>query len=146
MHGDVARRWIGGAIAALWLLSLIVPAAGWGRGPSAIGPGWSLLAIGWLGIFNGQFGWFANLPFILSVPVAIARRQPSTPLFLFACVAIVLPAAQTLGWAEVQTDSGRFPVVIGPGYYLWLTALLAQAAWLFCRALSWRDAGGWTND
>src|SRR3569623_961291 len=109
MQGDIARRWIGGAITALWLLSLVVPAAGWGRGPGAVRPGWSLLAIGRLGIFNGQFGWFANLHFILSLLAAIASRQPSSPRFLVACVAIVVPAVQTLGWTEVQSDSGRFP-------------------------------------
>ena len=146
MQRDVERKWIGGTIASVWLLSLVVPAAGWGHGPGAIGPGWSLLLIGWLGIFNGQFGWFANLPFLLSMPAAIGRRQPPTLLFLFASLAIALPAIQTLGWTDVQTDSGRFPVAIGPGYYLWLVALLAQAVWLFCRALSWRDDGEWAND
>jgi hypothetical protein len=137
MANRVARRWIGGTIACLWLLSLILPAAGWGNGPGAIGPGWSLLSIGWMGFLNMQFGWFANVPFLLSLPSAIGRDRPSTLSFLVAGVAIALPAIQTLGWTEVQTDSGRFPVVIGPGYYLWLTALFAQSMWLISRALSW---------
>ena len=65
------------------------------------------------------------------------RDRPSTVSFLIAGVAIALPAIQTLGWTEVQTDSGRFPVVVGPGYYLWLTALFAQSMWLISRGLSW---------
>ena len=137
MTNRIERRIIGGVLMALWLLSLVVPAAGWGRGAGAIGPGWSLLSIGWIGFLNMQFGWFANLPFLMSMPSAIGRDRPSQPIFLLAAVAIVLPALQTLGWTEVQTDSGRFPVVIGPGYYLWLTALLGQAIWLTSRALSW---------
>ncbi|MEO6215656.1 MAG: hypothetical protein ABIO86_06475 [Sphingomonas sp.] len=138
MENRSARRWIGGTIACLWLLSLVLPAAGWGSGPGAMGRGWSLLLIGWMGFINMQFGWFANVPFLLSMRAAIDRDRPPTRAFLVAGVMIALPAIQTLGWTEVQTDSGRFPVVIGPGYYLWLTALFAQSMWLISRALSAR--------
>jgi len=39
---------------ALWLISLVVPAAGWGKGE--IGIGWQILLLGWVGFLNAQFG------------------------------------------------------------------------------------------
>ncbi len=126
------KPWIGYATALLYLLSLLLPAAGWGNEPP--GPGWGMLVIGWLGFLNGQFGWFANLGFLMSWALVRGRRPPNGALLVFVLILIVLPALQTFAWHEVQTDTGTFPAHVGPGYVLWLAALFIQAGWLIGRA------------
>lgn len=134
MSSRTQRIRIGAVLAALWGLSLIVPATGWG--PDGAAPGLAALLLGWIAIVNLQFGWLANVTFLVSLPLAVLRQRPSPALFLFLSAAVALPALQSLGWQEVFTGSATYPVVTGPGYYLWLTAMFGQALWLAARAAS----------
>ena len=110
---------------ALWLISLVVPAAGWGKGE--IGIGWQILLLGWVGFLNAQFGWLANIAFVCSIPLNMRDRQPSSASQVLLSVGLVFPALQALFWSKVHTDTGEFPVVVGIGYYLWLGAMFCQA-------------------
>ncbi|MDO6415680.1 hypothetical protein Q4F19_14920 [Sphingomonas sp. BIUV-7] len=133
-------RWIGAVPLALWLVSLVTPAAGWGKDPSPE-PGWMILLIGWAGIGNGQFGWFANLVFFASVPIGFGSRTLWRWVGLAFSVLLVATSSQALHWREVHTPDGHFPVVLGPGYHIWLAAMFGQAIWLVANARPWRLSG-----
>ncbi len=113
---------------ALWLISLVVPAAGWGKGE--LGPGWQILFLGWMGILNAQFGWLANIAFVCSIPLIMSDRQPSSTAQFVFNLGLALPTLQALFWAKVHTHQGDYPVDVGVGYYVWLVAMFSQLVFL----------------
>jgi hypothetical protein len=112
---------------ALWLISLVVPAVG---GDNDVGMGWQVLLIGWLGILNAQFGWFANIAFVWSIPIIMNVWQPSSRAQVILSLSLVIPALQTLFWTEIHTHEGNSPVIVLVGYYFWLAAMLSQVVFL----------------
>lgn len=112
---------------ALWLTSLVVPAAGWGKD---VGMGWQILVVGWLGLLNAQFGWLANIAFIFSIPIIMSDREPSSKAQVLLSLGLVIPALQALLWTKVHTHQGDYPVIVNIGYYFWLAAIFSQMVFL----------------
>jgi len=113
---------------ALWLISLVLPAAGWGKGE--MGPGWQILLLGWMGLLNAQFGWVANIAFACSIPPIMSDRQPSSTGQFVLSLGLALPTLQALFWSKVHTDQGDYAVEVGVGYYVWLLAMFIQIIFL----------------
>ena len=89
--------------------------------------GWFFLLMGPLGVFAGQFGWFANPSMLLSI-LPLRKSLKS----VFAILAMVL-AATSLTLTYIPNDiEGNMVCGFKPGLYLWLACpvLLLVAALL----------------
>lgn len=80
--------------------------------------GYSVLAMGWLGIFNLQFAWLGNL----AIAISLIRPSKALSAILTFC------AISALLWHELPTDATtKYIRDFGPGYYAWLFALIGAA-------------------
>ncbi len=123
---------------ALWLGSLALPVAIMGRHIDDIYRGWSILMIGWMGAFVLQFGWFANLAFLLAVGMLAFSRKRTlwASVLTFPLVAATVDA---LFWHEIDGDNGPAQIQsFGVGYYLWFAAMIGAAASLAWCSSRWR--------
>lgn len=118
----------------LWLLSLVLPAAGWGR-LATPEPGWKILLLGWLGMLSLQFGWLGNVAILATSPIVLLDYKPSILIVTLLGVGLLVPGAQAVFWQTVDTDIGRMKVTVGPGYYVWLAAVFFQLLALI--SVSW---------
>jgi hypothetical protein len=109
--------------ALLWLGSLALPVAATGPHPTDFGAGWLILCTGWLGVIVLQFGWFANIAFIIAVVRFLLRR--SGKVGDTAILAVLVPSTlDALLWRQMYGDNGSVPIqVFGVGYYLWFAAM-----------------------
>lgn len=86
------------------------------------------LAFGWLGIFAGVLGWYANVPWIIGLILAAYRKR--IPAILFGVLALPLASTvfQDIG-RELPADEGNVTktaiVHLLPGAYLWFLSLAA---------------------
>jgi hypothetical protein len=116
----------------LWAASLFLPAVGLGK--VADDPGWHILWIGWLGLFDGILSWLANLVLLPSMLISNSIEAARCKIItLFSILVLSVSALQTLWLSDIHTDQGIFPVLYGSGYYLWLSAVLLQATLLSSR-------------
>ena len=111
---------------ALWFISLALPSVGWGKPP--LGFGIQILFLGALGMIYGQFAWLANV-FILP-PIGLIFFDK--PRYLGIFEGIIALSLLWLGWQaihikEITTSDGTFPMMTGPGYYIWLGAVIIQS-------------------
>ena len=88
--------------------------------------GFTTLWMGWMGIFIGQFGWYAN-PFIFfSTILFIFRRWFLSILFTVLSLLISL-STLALFYQEIPGDEANVNklhlVSLGPGYYLWIASM-----------------------
>jgi hypothetical protein len=118
----------------LYGVSLFLPAMIFdhGKRPEDTYPGAAVLVMGWLGLFVGQFGWFANMPWLIAMVGVIARIP------LMAAIPSVLALGISLHTFvlfshEVPRDEGGVNNMIltglGPGAYVWWLALAAPLIW-----------------
>lgn len=97
-----------------------------------------MLAMGWLGPMIGQFGWLANLPWIVAVVLLIFRLW--TPAFILSLLAFLVGfSSLTILHKEMLLDEGgenkAIVLALGPAFYLWMVALVLPA---LAAALGWR--------
>jgi hypothetical protein len=122
------RRLLAGLWLLLWFLSLAAPVANTGHGKDQSWPGWSMLAIGWLGVLTAQFAWFANPIFFAGIShIFTGYAGGMSRLAIF--ILLVPLSADALLWHAIY-GSAAGPVRIlgfGPGYYLWLAAMAGLA-------------------
>lgn len=90
--------------------------------------GFHVLAMGWLGLFAGVLGWYANPFWALGVLFAAYRKR--IPAIL--CGLLALPIASTVFsdiGRELPGDEGNVTktaiVRLLPGAYLWFASLIA---------------------
>jgi hypothetical protein len=127
MFSDACRsqitRLVYVAAFVLFILSLLVPAVSISKdafkhldcADPDMAPGWFLLLIGPLGIFVGQFGWFANPLMLLSaLPIRKSRKS------IIATFAMVLAATSVTLTYFPNDIEGNMVCGFGPGLYLWL--------------------------
>jgi hypothetical protein len=106
--------------------------------------GVQVLAFGWEGIFIGQFAWYANLFWLLSLLLAFFRRWILT---LAATLLAILIALDTLSFfgTKVPLDEGFVNMMIFQsyhvGYYLWMASIVvvgigAMVMWIITRRLT----------
>ena len=120
------------AIAGLWLVSLILPAALAG---DEIVRGFHVLLIGAVGILMLQFAWLANLLLVPAV-ILLALDRGTRRWRIGIAVALVLLALNALTWNRMYYDNSSVPVQWMSGYYVWLAAMALAACALFARAPS----------
>lgn len=129
-HPQVRRRLLWTAL-ALFIASLALPAVSSGqffrddlicRGDVSWARGWSLLLMGLLGPFVGQFEWLANLLMLLAVATAGSSVLMRALCLVSALAALALTAVTPFTFTSVKVDGGVPDIIcsFGPGYYLWL--------------------------
>ena len=109
-----------------WAASLALPVATFGNGQGEIWSGWTVLMLGWLGFFLGQFAWIANFLFAVAL-IMLVRGRPPLVWGMMVGVLTSSLAAHALSWNDVfRTGGGTMPVLsYGPGYDLWIVVTLA---------------------
>ena len=114
---------------ACYALACIFPALNFvnsGNGPDPMN-GLNILLLGWMGVFIGQFAWFAN-PFIaLSALILLFRQWLAAIIAILIGLAISLNTFALFG-QEIPADEANVNkltlVSLGPGYYLWVASML----------------------
>jgi hypothetical protein len=104
-------------------------------------PGVQVLALGWQGVFLGQFAWFANAFWFLSLLLAFFRRWLLALAATFITLVVALDALSFLN-TTVPLDEGFVNTMVFKsyhvGYYFWMasigiTGLGAVVMWLITR-------------
>ena len=126
----------------LWGASLMLPVAITGHTQNDVWLGHEILTIGWLGMLQGQFGWFANIAFFLVLLLPILSRRGATSAYVSsACLAVL--AADALLWHDIYLDSGvKLIQSFGAGYYAWLAAMFGAAGSLVFWTFGGRNGRG----
>ncbi|MBI2262123.1 MAG: hypothetical protein HYU62_10730 [Caulobacterales bacterium] len=122
------ESWVAGGWSLLWCASMVLPVAIVGPDPDNVFPGWLILAMGWMGVTVGQYGWFANvtLPFILLM--SAMKGSPIVIRFIMIAAQLSL-TLHALSWDTMYGDNGSGPIGgFGPGYYLWFVVMIGSAA------------------
>ena len=119
-------RTIAWVLGTAWAASLALPVATFGEAQGELWYGWSVLLLGWLGFFLGQFAWIANALFAAAL-IMLVRGRPPLVWGLMIGVLTSLLAVHALSWTEVyQNGGGTAPVLAyWSGYYLWVLATSA---------------------
>lgn len=138
LPGALPRRpWIMAGLTVLpYAVSLFLPAleleheADWTGG--------SVLMLGWLGPLIGQFGWLANLPWLIALVLLLFRFW--TPAFILSLFAFLVGfSSLMIVHKEMLLDEGGVNKAIvlglGPAFYLWMVVLVLPAV---IAALGWR--------
>lgn len=81
-----------------------------------VGSGIDLLLMGWLGLLVMNFGWLANITYVITL-VLIARN--SNKVFFFACLNVVF----ALSSLTLYLDKSQH-VTLHAGFYLWLASFI----------------------
>jgi hypothetical protein len=128
-HGFVdqmnGRRRLATLWLVLWLASLVFPAVTTGPRPGDVAFGLHILGTGWIGILIYQFGWLANVVFLL-ILVQLYGRHGHNIFDVSLALAMVIPVTQALMWRKIQSG-GPAIQSFGPGYYFWLAAMIGAA-------------------
>lgn len=93
-------------------------------------PNWfenqNILLFGWLAVFVGQVGWFANIPFALNIRSFLRQRLPSRLAVASESVLVASAAAslQPVAGMSLPHNEGYSEAVcfLGVGFWLWLSA------------------------
>lgn len=135
---EPARRpWVlAGLTVLLYAVSLFLPALDLEHETDRTGG--AVLMLGWLGPLINQFGWLANLPWLIAIVLLIFRLW--TPAFILSLFAVLVGLSSlTIVHKEMLLDEGGVNKAIvlglGPAFYLWMVALVLPA---IVAALGWR--------
>ncbi len=102
-----------------------------------------MLALGWQGFFLGQFAWFANLFWLLSLPLVFIRRWI---LALIAALMAILVAHEAFSFfgATIPLDEAFVNTMVfrsyHVGFYFWVASIAvvgigAGLMWLVTRRI-----------
>lgn len=109
----------------LFLVACVTPAMVFDR---ETWPGAQVLALGWQGIFLGQFAWFANPFWLLSLLLVFFRRWILTLGATLLAILIALDALSFLG-TKVPLDEAFVNTMIFQsyhvGFYFWVASITA---------------------
>lgn len=109
-----------------WIASLMLPAAYLTDGDAPAGI--SVLLIGWVGLLMLQPAWLGNLLIWIVLPLVAGTERPWKITLRLCGVAMAICAIGALFWRDLPDDSGPNNVLaFGPGYYLWMTAIVGSA-------------------
>ena len=93
--------------------------------------GVELIAMGWMGLTLGQYGWLANPAVLIALLLAMRGRTSLAIIFSFIAAALGLHTLWLLGH-EIKLGDEPFNTVrvvsLGAGYYVWMTGLLQPLA------------------
>lgn len=103
-----------------------------------------ILLFGWLAVFIGQAGWFANIPFALTITALLRGRVPGRWLVAAHAGLLALGVVSLqprFGMRLPHNEAFSDPVCrIGGGFWLWVAAhvVTIAAAWAVRRGLQKR--------
>ena len=121
------------AVIGLWAASLLLPAVQ--PAQDDIYPGYRMLYLGWMGVFDLQFGWLAN-PLLLLATVLLVIEGASKWLVKSTGVLLGILLLDALTWREMYYDEGTRPLIAYfAGYYCWVVAVGLGAAALIAKPL-----------
>lgn len=110
---------------------------GWDTSFADVYFGYRVLLMGYLGVFVGVFAWFANPLMLLAVLLSMRKRSLASMLLSVGATALALQSTMLEGvpFTESSMDPENLNVVdrLGIGFYLWIGALAAFAAYCFLR-------------
>ena len=110
----------------LFVLACCLPALQMAKG-NEVSFGVHALGMGWLGLFAGVFGWYANPLWGLGVFFSALRKRVPAILFSVLALPIALTVFNDIG-RELPGDEGNVTktaiVRLLPGAYLWLVSLI----------------------
>jgi len=97
--------------------------------------GWGVLQVGWLGALSGNMAWYANLLFVASVFLNLARKPFIGWIISLFSVLIALTSPNTKSWAFNFSGVSTKVSGLGPAYETWMLSLcLHLAVTLLCTA------------
>ena len=128
-----ARRFLAAALGLGWAISLVLPVADAGKGYESV-DGAMVLMIGGLGVFMGQFAWFANpLLFVVLLLCLSSRMYPL--LLRWSGGLLVLLTISAAFWSDIPDDAGSNIVErFLPGYWLWMATMGIAGLWAMVRS------------
>lgn len=92
--------------------------------------GFDVLLLGWMGIFLGQFAWFANLFWLLSLLLAGLRQWLLALIAIFLAFLVAMHSFTFFG-TEVPLDEAFVNTMIFQsyriGFYFWLLSFVVVA-------------------
>ncbi len=121
---------------ALFLSALAFPAVGTCTVPGTSETNWfeneNIVLFGWLAMFVGQAGWFANIPFFWNA-MSLLRDRPPRPLLIALQGSLVVIAIVSLqpaiGMRLPHNEGFDEPVCrLGRGFWLWVAAHASMIA------------------
>lgn len=90
--------------------------------------GYDVLAVGWLGIFSGDYAWYANLLVLVAFVLALMARAPRAAAVLSGgSVLLGLDAFRFTGMPSHNVP-GQPLDHLGSGYYVWEVSLAVLLA------------------
>jgi hypothetical protein len=123
------RPWILAGLTVLVYVGSLFPSALYLEN-NADWTGGAVLSMGWLGPLIGQFGWLANLPWLVALVLLLFRFW--TPAFILSLLAVLVGLSSlTFVHKEMLLDEAGVKKAIvlglGPAFYLWMVALALPA-------------------
>jgi len=105
---------------ALYVVSLIATAVMTTSGPIK---GYSFFLMGWLGIFQGYFTWFANVIYFVSLGLVLACKYK--PALFLSFLALIVCGDFLLHHHNIALNEGGVPDFMSfeAGYYLWMVSI-----------------------
>ena len=129
--GNARFRWcLALAIVIPYLSSLWLPVVfteGYGAGT----PGWVFAAYGSLGVFQAQWGWFANFGVVMAIGMLRAGRHIPWYVVTLCAIPVVLCEIDALNWTQILRYNTSLPTAIvayGWGYWLWIGSVTMSLA------------------
>src|SRR5262249_15032629 len=83
--------------------------------------GWAVALWGWLGPFALAPGWYANIPFAISLSRGL-RNQPPGRWSVLTGIVLALTALMPFWYSDFEFGGGGWHVLRGPALWLWLGA------------------------
>ena len=118
---------------SLYALCLFLPAFTFDKYPPTFGK--TLLGLGWFGILEGEFGWYANPLYPVALLLFAKRHFLMSGILAAFVFGIALTSLQTKKW-WVNSAVGSYPIGgYGYGFYSWLFsfAVLFIGAFILAR-------------
>ncbi len=96
------------------------------KDPLALWTGIQVLATGWLGLFTGQLGWFANPFWFVGGILILANRRSGALVLTVLAFAVSLHTLTIRGQTVPADEAGTKTMTVEslrPGCYVWLSAI-----------------------
>lgn len=124
---DVAlyRKWFIPLILGLYAITLFLPAIYAGGQPPV--PGYTVLAIGWLGVLILNFSWIANITFLVAVWMTWRQRYGDARLVSGSGMLLSFQTFFTTEWYFNEGNASKISM-IGVGGYVWVLVMIMTFA------------------
>ncbi len=119
MEGPRLKLTVAAASVVVYLSSLPLPALMFKNHEPVLG--FDVLFLGWMGIFNYDFQWIANVLFSIAVVMLLRNRAVSALRWSTAAIALGLTSYLVDQWWFTEA-SGTPIEELGPAFYVWIAS------------------------